>query len=348
MEVGARAPLLAVLAIASVAAAQTGGEESGDRPASTFGDTIEVHRTIADLRVIDGRWRPVLGLGPEDFRVRIDGRPVAVEAVEWWPVTGSADVGKAAIAAARSPGRLIVLFIQSADFYMQAFGEGHMRLRPRIQRWLEELPPADRVTVLRYGGSLRLESDFTTDRARLRAAVDRAVLGRPGPLPLERPRAAPSLAIHLDPDRARRATTVERALAVTGEALAAIPGPKTMIFAGWGLGVTGSSHEWSEARAALGAARTSVFVLDVVTADDHTLGRSLETMASTTGGTYASTYPFAQTAMRRLDQTLAGHYTLVLVTPPLPTGEHELRVRLVGAARSAGRQVLAPDAVFVD
>jgi hypothetical protein len=245
-----------------------------------------------------------------------------------------------------------VIFLQSADFYMQTKAVGHLRMLPRLERMLASLPPGEQAAVLRYGGSLRLEMDFTADPDRLRAAVRRAVLGGRRPPPVEDPR--PSLAAHLDAEAARRAGTPERALAVTGEALAAIPGAKTMVFVGWGLGECGLGQPLTTRRnageaalAALAAARTPVFVLDVTSADGHCLELGLRYVADVTGGTYASTYHFPDGALHRLERARAGSYTLALRAPRLGPGRHPLRVRLAPRAEGFGRWVLAPDVVFV-
>lgn len=361
----------AVLGSAARAAAQTppGGSGPGARraeaPQGVFDERLEVSRVIVDVRVIDGRGEPVAGLAAADFEVRLDGRPAEVEAVEWHGQSVSEDgvaalpraaaaapAGLSARPAAVPPSDLLVLFLQSADFIMEAKAVGHLRMLPRLEELAGRLAPGQRAAVLRHGGSLRLESDFTADPARLRAALRRAVLG-PGPEARPDPAVAgpseevgfPSLAAALDPERARRASSPERALAVAAEALAPLPGSKSIVFVGWGL--TGRGRDGSRALAALAAARAPVFVLDVTSADGHLLEGGLRHLAHLTGGTYASTYHFPDAALDRLERAIEGRYTLVLRVPRLPPGVHPLRVRLASGAASLGRWVLAPDAIQV-
>jgi hypothetical protein len=231
-----------------------------------------------------------------------------------------------------------------------------MRMLPQLERLIDDLGPGEQAAVLRYGSRLELELDFTADRERLRAAVRHALfrIGRP-PRPVTRAR--PSLAAHLDLEAARRAATPARGLAVAAEALAAIPGAKSMVFVGWGLldshrrtgvrvgGVGGSDGD--DALAALGAARTSVFVLDITSADGHLLEGGLRTMADVTGGTYAGTYHFPSSARRQLERALAGTYTLVLRVSRLGPGHYPLQVRLAPAAERRGRRVVAPSGVTI-
>lgn len=379
------APAVALGLLAAAAAPalpqQDGEGEPRRPPEHVFGDRIGVNRLTVEVRVVDGRG-PVTGLGPADFRVVLSGRPVEVEAADWRaaaappepppvPPAGGAEPGASPAegrppaegsggtpSPAPAPGGLVVIFLQSADFYMETFAKGHMRMLPQLERLIDDLAPGERAAVLRYGSRLELEMDFTDDRERLRTAVRHALfrIGRP-PRPVTRAR--PSLAAHLDLEAARRAATPARGLAVAAEALAAIPGAKSMVFVGWGLldshrrtgvgvgGVGGSGSDGDDAFAALGAARTSVFVLDITSADWHLLEGGLRTMADVTGGTYAGTYHFPSSARRQLERALAGTYTLVLRVSRLGPGHYPLQVRLAPAAERRGRRVVAPSGVTI-
>lgn len=338
------------------------GRNHPGTPRQAFGERIEVSRVIVEVRVIDVEGAPVADLGAGDFEVRLDGRPVAVEAVEWRMAPGAGYAAPEAVpgstlsaanggrAAAVEAADLLVIFLQSADFVMATKAVGHLRMLPRLEEMVGRLAPGQRAAVLRHGGSLRLESDFTADPGRLRAAIRHAVLGGPepeGPAGLRSRSAgdAPSLAAGLDPERARRASSPARALAVAADALVPLPGSKSIVYVGWGL--TGSGRDRDQARAALAAARAPVFVLDVTSADSHLLEAGLRHLADVSGGTYASTYHFPDGAVHRLELALTGRYTLVLRAPRLPPGVHPLRVRLAPGAARFGRWLLAPEVVRV-
>ena len=98
------------------------------------------------------------------------------------------------------------------------------------------------------------------------------------------------------------------------------------------LGLTGvrMTHEYEPALAALSRAGVSVFTLDLTDADYHSLELGLQQMAEDTGGTYARTHLFPANALRQLEAALSGHYVLSFERPPLPRGEHRMRVRLSG------------------
>ena len=319
----ARRALAAAFLLAAALAAAAGA--AGEEPAGTFGETVEVPLVTLVVRVVDTWGNPILGLGPEDLRVRVGRRELPVLALDWvgaaeGPAAAPAppagddapDTGGPAAPTA-APGRLVVLFVQ-ADLNPTRIS-GQLRLRPYTRELLGTLHPGDRVAVASFDSHLKLWQDFATDAAATHAAVDRAMVFTP-----EAPVAAadgPSLARHLDRAAARDAASPERALELLGSALAKLPGEKTVLFLGWGLGRFDSSGvrmtpDYRRAVRALAAARAAVFVLDVTSADAHSLAVGLESVAAATGGLYLSTYRLPGLATRTLARAISGHYVLTL------------------------------------
>ena len=99
--------------------------------------------------------------------------------------------------------------------------------------------------------------------------------------PDDRPSDETSLLAALDREAAQRAASIEAALLVLGRALGTIEGAKSLVLFGYGFGRfmwTGSptgvallDREVREARAALIAARVTVFAMDITNADTHTM-----------------------------------------------------------------------------
>lgn len=325
------APALALLA--AIRPGPAGGQALRVR------EHVEVRRVVVDARVVNGRGDPVTGLGAADFRVLVDGRAAELESVEWVPGTQPFAEGPTPEQAALSgrpaapPGRLIVYFFQS-DF-AQVRLAGLMRLKFKAIELLDTLLPGDRVAVVSFDSHLKLRQDFTADRARIIQAIHEAILtGRepdvaPGPFP--------SLAASFDRTAAERAAEPESGLLVTARALEALPGAKSLVYFGWGLGHLAlpwvvMGHDYGPARAALLRARVSVFAIDVTDADYHDLEVGLQQVAADTGGFYVKTNLFPSQAVTRLEGALAGHYTLVLVRSEGTRGPHALAVELVGRA----------------
>jgi VWFA-related protein len=304
-----------------------------------FQEHVEVERVLLDARVLDGGREPRTDLKPADFRVKVDGRVVPLESVYWvdaaTPYAEGLTPQEASMVGAEPvpPGRLIVFFFQK-DLHPTRTS-GLMRMIDEASRMLGSLHPGDRVAVASFDSHLKLWTDFTEDRASLRRAIEHSVLfENRAPEIVEGP--FPSLAASFDPSAARRAATTESGLLVLADALRALPGAKSMVFFGWGLGrMSGPlgvrmEADYGPAAAALLASRTTVFSLDVTEADYHSLEVGLQQVAYDTGGFYARTHDSAAGAMNRLRGALMGHYVLVFERPPLPRGAHRVQVDLVG------------------
>jgi hypothetical protein len=224
-------------------------------------------------------------------------------------------VGASAEAAPPPPsqGRLVVVFVQ-ADLNPTRIS-GQLRLRPFTRELLASLSPEDRVAVVSFDSHLKLRQDFSRDRAATHAAIDEGMIfNREGEIPED---GEVSLARGFDFAAARAAASTERGLELTAQALAPLPGEKLMIFLGWGIGRFGSdgvhmSSAYYRAVRALGAARAPVFVLDVTSADSHSLAVGLEGVAAATGGMYLPTFRLPNLATNVLAKAISGYYILTL------------------------------------
>jgi VWFA-related protein len=293
---------------------------------------VETSRVVLEARVTGPRGQPLPGLGPADFRLEVDGRRTPVESVVW--VAEAPSVARAAPrtptpATALAPGRIVVLLFQK-DFEPSRL-RGLLRAIRQAKELIEPFSPRDRVAVLSYDSRLRLHLDFTADFDAVRRILDESVLLRwPGPIGPGEP---PSLAAHLDRQEARAAASPEQALLALGRALLPIPGAKTVLFFGWGLGrlvggMVVSDHDYDTARAALDRARAAVFCLDVTEAAWHSLEVGLQQIAEDTGGEYFKVHENAAWALDRVSAALSGHYVLTFERPEGRRGEHRVHLAL--------------------
>ncbi len=315
----------------SLGAAARSAPPSPQIPSGTephFEGEIDVSLSTIVVRAVDTWGAPILNLGPEDFRVRAGKREVPVAAVDWIsgeepapavPEVATEEAEEFTVPARRPAGRLVVFFVQ-ADLNPTRIS-GQLRLRLHTRELLDALHPEDRMAVVSYDSHLKLRQDFTRDRDVVYAALDQGMLW--GKEPEIAPDGSESLAGHFDFAAARRAASPERALEVTAKALKPFPGEKTMIFLGWGLGRFGGGGvdmvpAFAPAVRALAAARTSVFVLDVTSADGHSLEVGLQNVADATGGLYLKTFRLPNLAVRTLSQAISGYYVLTLDPSQLP------------------------------
>ena len=293
---------------------------------------ITVERVIVDARVTDSRGDAITNLTAADFRVRIDGKAATIESAEWIPETAVTRE----LAAIDKPqpeirGRLLIFLFQT-DFSREAVRlAGQMKIALASDDYTNWLEPDDRVAVLSYDSHLKFRLDFTDDKRRIQESMENALLVDDPPPPPIVP--MPSLAKHLDRDAMKAAGSFEQALIILGNALRPIPGPKSLVLFGWGMGRfgrTGVTMEWNYgiARHSLESARVSVFSIDMTQADYHSLEVGLGKVAEDTGGFYAKSFHFPKQAVERLQKALVGHYELEVRKPETRVrGLHTIEVQ---------------------
>src|SRR5262245_46167461 len=321
-------PLFVALTLAAVTLR---GQQSPPR----FHERIDVARVVVDVRVVDDRGNPIVGLSADDFAVKIDHKGCRVESASW--IGERADTGMASStttleddsSVTSATGRLVVFLFQK-DLEPSRIA-GLMRMLMRSRDFLGTLSPNDRVAILSFDSHLKVWSDFTNDRELLDRLLQHGVLlERP---PLVSARGEPSLVERLEPAQADHAYGMERALLLIGRALEPLPGSKSIVLIGHGFGRytpdgVFMEADYEPARRALVAARASVFSLDVTDADYHSLEAGLQMVSEETGGFYARTHIFPGQAMRRLSGALAGYYVLFVEAPDDRLGDHDVEVKL--------------------
>jgi VWFA-related protein len=288
-------------------------------------ERVEVARVLVDARVVDDAGSPLAGLTSDDFRVLIDGKPARLESARWMaeespePALSRRVPCQPVEPDAEGAGRSIVFLFQK-DFEESRI-VGLMAMLKEARALLDRLNPEDRVAVFSFDYHLKLWTDFTEDRDRVRSVLDQSILFGDSPPPDDNP--SPTVSIRFDPEEGRRAATVERALLLIGQSLERLPGAKSLrIFL---------DPDYGAACRVLAAARTAVFSLDVTRADYHTLEAGLQDVAERTGGFYAKTHLFPKQAIMRLEGALAGFYLLSVEKPELPAGLHRIKVELTRA-----------------
>jgi VWFA-related protein len=300
-------------------------------------ERVDVARLIVDARVVDELGEPVLGLGPDDFTVKIAGKSVRVESAMWvgghetpFELEPLDSAPPAQGPQAQSVGRLVV-FVFQKDLHRSRI-TGLMQMLIRARGFLDRLAPHDHVAILSFDSHLKVWIDFSNDVERLRPVLERGILfERP---PREVQQAFPvSLIARLDPAAGRRAYTIERGLRLIAEALTPLPGAKSLVLVGHGFGRFSLSgvtmeNEYDETVKALTASRTAVFSLDVTQADYHSLEAGLQLVSEQTGGFFARTHIFPERAMRSLAGALAGYYALFVEKPEAPAGQQPIDVQL--------------------
>ena len=109
-----------------------------------FGVGVDI--VALDVSVVDGDGRPLVGLGPEDFEVRVDGTPRRVVSVEYMgrdpePVTASPHPSHYSTNEGGPRGRLVLLLVDRGNISRGA----ERTVLQAADRFLDTLGPADRV-----------------------------------------------------------------------------------------------------------------------------------------------------------------------------------------------------------
>ena len=316
-------------------------------PEGAFREEARVERVVIDAHVTDDDGEPIRDLTVADFVVKVDGKRVPLESVEWvsaaHPESETPHTGEIAWTDAPTmpepvlaypPGRVIILFYQTDHEPLRI--SGFLRMAQYTDHFLESIVETDRVAVVSFDSHLKLRQDFTNSREKIKGAM-LACLRTAEPERIE-PGPFPSLARNFDYAKAKRAVTPERGLDLVARALEPIPGGKTMLFFGWGLGTIGGisgaipdeQKDYVRALRSLSAARINIFTLDITDADYHTLEWRLDDVSEATGGVYQKTHLFPQAVLDRVTRAISGRYVLVFVKPDLPHGWHDVQVTLAG------------------
>ena len=337
---------LMALAIAAACACPAGAQVRSD-------ERVDVARVLVDVRVTKNDGQPIRGLAAGDFRVEIDGRSARVESATWVgyraPRASAADPGpqepeRTDIIA--SPTRRLTIFMFQNSIDRSRIG-GLLQMMHESARFVDRLGPDDQAAVVVFDSRLRVWQDFTSDRVRLSDVLGRGVL-------FERPEDEASEGISLlsaiDRDAAEHAGSMETALLVLGRALGKIDGAKSLVIFGHGfgrytpnvgapMGMAILDQTYEDARAALIAARVTVFAMDVTNADSHTLETGLIASAEDTGGFYEKVNTNQADALDRLEGALDGYYLVAVERPAVKGGRHTIKVRTSarGATVSARR-----------
>lgn len=148
----------------------------------TFKARVEL--VTVDATVLDKDGRPVQGLGPDDFRLTIEGEPrriVSAQFISYPGAESAADRAAAGGAATQTlEGRVLLIAVDQANIRRV---EGGAALQAAAT-FVDALSPADRIAAAAVEGAEPIE--FTADHARVKRTLT-TLLGRAVSMPTEFP-----------------------------------------------------------------------------------------------------------------------------------------------------------------
>jgi len=140
-------------------------------------DVLRVNTELVqtDVMVFDKQGRFIEGLKPEQFALKVDGKPQLISFFE--RVTSGKDVAgeqaKANLSSAAEParrGRILIFFVD--DFHLSPSSLVHTR-KSLLQFIERGMRPQDQVAITSSSGQIGFLQQFTDDKMVLRAAVAR-------------------------------------------------------------------------------------------------------------------------------------------------------------------------------
>lgn len=317
-----------LMALASRAGGQT-PPSATETPG--FSGEVTVSEVLLDALITDREGNVIVGLGPEDFRVREEGRPVDLTGVAFYSnrrYLGEAGARSLGIDPDAVPDRryFVLFFDDQRRNAASARGllQRQMAAARDAEKWLrEDLEPGDRVAVASFDFKLKLHADFTADREALIAAVRAAATGADGRADWPSRRAADgagSLAANLPTGSALRdaSPTIYEALQTLARAAEPIQGRKNLVLFSIGFGDVNSLGQYMrDARyhrptmEALNAANVAVYSVDLTEPGTrHPFSDALSEIALITGGRFFQNVVNFATPLEQVSRTTNGYYLL--------------------------------------
>lgn len=310
----------------------------GEPPAGEFGEELVVTEVFLDVLALDRKGEVVPGLGPEDFVIRRDGRPVEITSATFYTTryqdlerSGAQPPREGAAAAPQQvpAARYLIFFFHDQTGAVERPGEltrSRLEAARYARQWVrEEMQPADWIAVLRFDYDLTVHADFTQDQAALDAAIEEAVVGkepeamRPSVRRRQAQSGGPSLFREL-PDSFRMNRATEHpydAVRLVAEASGSIIGRKNLLLFSLGFGQLDSAFRSPDSRyypgmeEALNANNVAVYPIDLAGGSVDTPQTAfLSQLADDTGGELFKTFHSFLTPLRKVSEQTTGYYLL--------------------------------------
>jgi hypothetical protein len=144
---------LILLAVPSAALAQ--------EPRKAGGETVDVEIKMIPFYALDAQGKPVYDLKPDEVELRVGGKPVPIDTLDGYPMTGAPQGTPAMGKAATPPSRHVLLLFDSA-FSSTA---GFRNARLVADKLLAEVPGRDRLYLLTHSAARGLEKKLGPVRA---------------------------------------------------------------------------------------------------------------------------------------------------------------------------------------
>lgn len=304
-----------------------------------FQEQIEVNAVLLDVIVTDPKGNHILGLTKDDFVVKENGVPQEVETVDYFTNRRLLDAREEnapfQVERVREDRYFIFFFDKPEDPGVLFDQLNHARhaVRDFLDNHMKE---QDLVAIAGHDVRLKIYSDFTSDKAALRKALDESTRFGRG---LTSAPAGDGPSILRNADRARltdRTGTVYQALDVLADAVRPIRARKNLVLFSPGIAdmheeirngvLMDRSRHLDPALNALNAANVTVYPvqlqrqIDPAVSTTPAFHQRLNEFAQATGGEYFQFSNNFKPVLEKIEQKNSGYY-LITYRSRKPRGE---------------------------
>jgi VWFA-related protein len=291
---------------------------------SKLTERVDVNAVLVDAVVTDAKGQQILGLDKDDFIVKENGVPQAIDSVDYFTnrrlLNAPENRSEFKAEHIRSDRWFILFFDKPNDNLLYA---ELIRARNAARKFVnQQMLPGDHLAIAGHDVRLKIYSDFSSDRAHLDAALDDAVrFGRgitkapasPGEESLFR-----TMSMH---EMIDRTGSVYDALRVLADATHTIRARKTLVLFSPGIldrdqlitgGIPTESRYYKPMIQSLNAANVTVNAVNLqsdASAIDPIIHRTLEAITADTKGEYFRSVSF-ETPLQKVEQQSNGYYLL--------------------------------------
>lgn len=324
-----RATALALVATWGLSQAAVARQTAQENPQDRFEGRVDVNEVLLDVLVTDSRGNVIVGLTPQDFVVKEDGKAVDLTGVTFYSnrsLVEPAALAEKGVQVDKVPeDRYFILFFEDQkDVSAEAprLLSQQMEATQRASDWIDETLPNDWVAVVSYDKKLKLHQDFTHDRVALKQAISNAMKGKDdGNWPSRiRKDGGPSLFAGLPQGNALRdgSTRIYDAIRLLADASGQMVGRKNLVLFSNGFGridnlglFTPDNRYYPEMSRALNDNNVAVYPIDLTPSGyQNALGDSMSTLANDTGGRYYFNFTSFKTPLQQIAQENSGYYLL--------------------------------------
>jgi VWFA-related protein len=310
--------VIALLAFATAAVAQQPPQ---------FGEKVDVNLVTLDAIVTDSKGNQILGLDKEDFVVVENGNRQNLDSVEYF-------TNRKLLTSPEHQAAFKVERLRDDRYYIFFFDkppEGQLFDRLALARRAAKefvdtrMKPGDVVAIVAHDVRLKVFSDFTNDKAKLKRAIDESATFARGLTSSSGE--GPSILRRLSADEIVNETgTVYQALNALGDALKPIHARKELILFSAGVVemgeevrgsmVVGESRFYQPMIMALNQADIAVYPINLLDSPNQPtyVHQTLSRIAAETNGEYFRFNTSFSPAVKRIENMTNGYYLLTYYT----------------------------------